>query len=127
MYGVNSLLFLSLCNASMVCTCTSCTLWILHVYLYVHVQTFIYTCMVHIYEHSKKQQLDDMKTVERNRRELVRLDQQLKVSKGQYTRARELNHELSQRLEEEKALIGDKEYRWKVYPCTSKSSNAMYC
>ena len=79
--------------------------------------TCAYMCVVHMYVHSKKQQLDDIKTVERSRRELVRLDQQLKVSKAQYTRARELNHELSQRLEEEKAQIGDKEYQLKV--CTS--------
>lgn len=83
----------------------------------VHVHTCVcYMCMYIV--HSKKKQLDDMKTVERNRRELVRLDQQLKVSKAQYTRARELNHELSQRLEEEKALIGDKEYQLKVRTST---------
>jgi chromosome segregation ATPase len=62
---------------------------------------------------SKKQQEDDKKAVERNRKELVRLDQQLKVSKIQFTKIRELNHELSRRLEEEKARTGDKEYTLK--------------
>lgn len=92
---------------------------ILHtIYMYVCTCAYMYMCLVHVYVHSKKQQLDDMKTVERNRRKLVRLDQQLKVSKAQYTRVRELNHELSQKLEEEKALIGDKEYQLKVRTST---------
>ena len=63
---------------------------------------------------SKKQQQDDKKAVERGKKELVRLDQQLKVSKAQFTKLREVNHVLSKRLEEEKAQFEDEEYKLKA-------------
>ena len=94
----------------------------MYVYMYTHTGFTGYTCTCtclcsfsHILVCSKKQQQDDKKAVERNRKELVRLDQQLKVSKIQFTKIKELNHELSQRLEEEKARTGDKEYMLKVF------------
>ena len=88
-------------------------------YLYTHTN-------VHSHTYSKKQQEDDKKAVERNRKELVRLDQQLKVSKIQFTKIRELNHELSRRLEEEKARTGDKEYTLKVFLEESLKYMYMY-
>ena len=95
-----------------------------HTYMQLQLHTWSYT-------HSKKQQQDDKKAVERNRKELVRLDQQLKVSKSQYTKNRELNPELSRRLEEEKAETGDKEYTLKVHTHVVKqdlySATGCYC
>ena len=78
-----------------------------HVHLYyVHLP---YTCC------SKKQEQDNKKAMERGRRELVKIDQQLKVSSTRLTELREQNHMLSQRLEEEKARNGDEEYKLKVH------------
>ena len=63
---------------------------------------------------SRKQQEDDKKAVERGRKELVRLDQEMKVSKAHLIEVKELNHTLCQSLEEEKARMGDEEYKLKV-------------
>lgn len=86
-----------------------------YMYMYTAHST-IWSYELHCFHaYSKKQQEDDKKLVERNRRELVRLDKQLKVSKAQFTRLQELNLELSWHLEEEMARTGDKEYLMKVF------------
>ena len=55
-----------------------------------------------------------MKAVERSKKELLQLEQQLKVSMDQYSKVRELNHELTQRLKDEEVRTGDVEYSLKV-------------
>ena len=86
-------------------------------------------CILHhiyIYICSKKQQQDDKKALERGNKELVRLDQQLKVSTAQFTKLRDLNHMLSKRFEEEKARTGDVEYNLKVCVHVNVNVHTMY-
>ena len=74
---------------------------------------------------SKKQQQDDLKAVERSKKELVQLDQQLKVSMAQYSKVRELNHELTQRLMDEEVRTGDVEYSLKVQRSGGEEGDMM--
>ena len=63
---------------------------------------------------SKKQHTDNIKTVERAKRELVRLDQQLQVSLSQYESVREKNLELNEQMKHEEMRTGSLEYSLKV-------------
>ena len=64
--------------------------------------------------HSKKEQEDDLKSVERGNGQLVRLERQLEVSDKEFTRLRHLNHALSQRFEETKTQTESEKYKLKV-------------
>jgi chromosome segregation ATPase len=63
----------------------------------------------------KKKQEDDKKAVERRRKELVKLDEQLKVSEAQIKKLQECHHDLLRQLEEEKARTESEEYKLKVH------------
>lgn len=57
---------------------------------------------------------DNCKSVERAKQELVKLDQQLQVSMDEYSKVRELNHRLGNKMQLEKAVSGEAEQSLKV-------------
>jgi choline kinase len=76
--------------------------------------------------HSKRQQEDDKKAIERGKNELLRLEKQLEVSCAEFTKLQILNQELLQHLEELNARTGSEEYKQKVYYNCCAYYNA-YC
>ena len=60
---------------------------------------------------------DNTKSVERAKLELVKLDQQLQVSLDEYSKVRELNHRLENKMQLEKAVSGEAEQSLKVSLC----------
>jgi choline kinase len=64
--------------------------------------------------HSKRQQEDDKKAIERGKNELLRLEKQLEVSCAEFTKLQILNQELLQHLEELNARTGSEEYKQKM-------------
>ena len=64
--------------------------------------------------YSLKLSEDNNKSVERAKLELVKLDQQLQVSLDEYSKVRELNHRLENKMQLEKAVSGEAEQSLKV-------------
>ena len=86
--------------------------------------------------HSLKLSEDNIKSVERAKLELVRLDQQLQVAMDEYSKVRELNQRLTNKMQLEKAVSGEAEQSLKASVCVSvcicgcvclSGSNACVC
>jgi len=63
---------------------------------------------------SLKQSEDNSKSVERAKLELVKLDQQFQVSLDEYSKVREKNHHLDNKMQLEKAVSGEVEQSLKA-------------
>jgi len=63
-----------------------------------------------------KESEDNSKSVERAKLELVKLDKQLQVSLDEYSKVREKNHHLDNKMQLEKAVSGEAEQSLKASP-----------
>jgi len=61
-----------------------------------------------------KQSEDSIKSVERTKLELVKLDKQLQVSLDEYSKVQERSHHLDNKMQLEKAVSGEAEQSLKV-------------
>ena len=69
-------------------------------------------CVLH--PHSERQTKDDKASVERSRKEMVKLDNQLKVSLQQFSKVRGEHQQLLELVKDEETKIGNAEHSLKV-------------